>query len=108
MILAKILLKELFYRIDFAMNGEMALNIMNSTAYDILIIDLDMPVLNGYQLIKHVRSNEAHKDIPIIVLSARAMNREKEKALRLGANSFITKPYKKETLLKQIHVLISR
>lgn len=107
MILAKILLKELYFNIDFAINGEIALKMINEDKYDLLITDLDMPILNGYQLIKHVKNSKKNKDIPILVLSGKAMRNEKERVLKLGAKAFIAKPYKKEDLLKQIKAIVS-
>lgn len=102
MILAKMLLAEESFIVDFAFNGEMALNILNKNKYDVLLVDIEMPTLDGYQFIEFVKRNEKTYDIPIIVLSGKAFKKDKEKALRLGAKTFITKPYNKKHLLKEI------
>jgi CheY-like chemotaxis protein len=59
---------------------------------DLILMDLRMPRLDGYEAIKKLRSNEAMENIPIIVLSAQATGNFREKALEAGANAFVPKP----------------
>jgi len=64
-------LKEANYQIGFATNGKQALDILNqSNNYDLVLLDIDMPILDGYETCKIIRSTEKLKDIPVIFLTA--------------------------------------
>ena len=72
--------------------------------FDIVLMDIQMPVMDGYTAIKHIRSSIS-KTIPIITMTAHAMVGEKEECLSIGANSYISKPFKESELLNTIAVL---
>jgi two-component system chemotaxis response regulator CheY len=61
--------------------------------FDLIITDLNMPNMDGFELIKTIRTNELYKNVPIIILSSLAGNSEIEKGLSTGANSYIVKPF---------------
>ncbi len=81
-------------------NGQEALDIFNSEPFDIVITDLQMPVMSGYEMVKRIR--EVDKDIPIIVTTAYAMAGDKEKALEIGATDYISKPIQSYLLLRSV------
>jgi len=58
-----------------------------------------MPIMDGYETIKHIRVMEGYKDIPIVAVSAKAMKKDKQKALDIGANDYITKPINLDKLV---------
>ena len=76
-----------------AINGKEALAVIDSIQPNIILCDLMMPVMNGFEFIEALKQNEQHQNIPVIFVSARAEVTEKEKALEAGAADFITKPF---------------
>ncbi len=95
-ILANKILKKIFPNsaILKAENGEIALKILDKNKVDIILLDIQMPVKNGYETAVEVRINEKTKEIPIIALTAGIMENEKQKCLAVGMNDYISKPYK--------------
>ena len=83
-----------------ASNGKEALNILeNNTNINIVLMDIMMPVMDGYEAITKIRENNDTKDIPIIAITAKAMTKDKEKSLNVGANDFLTKPLNLDSFL---------
>ena len=90
--------------IHFAENGEQALEILEQGVQTnqlpcIVVLDLNMPRLNGTETLRLIRANEQLKDISVVIYSTSINPLEKEKCMRLGANEYITKPlsYKEST-----------
>lgn len=86
--------------IDIADNGVMAIEQIGAKDYDIVLMDLQMPILNGYEATKKIRLDARFKDLPIIALSADAMTGTKEKVEEVGMNDYITKPIDKKKLFE--------
>lgn len=82
-----------------AENGADALEKMGKTSVDAIILDINMPVMNGLEFLKVVRGDSKYRNIPVIVLTTQEEEEMRTKALGLGANGFIAKPFQKETLL---------
>ncbi|MCC6548095.1 response regulator [Candidatus Sumerlaeota bacterium] len=76
--------------------------IMDAFDPDLLIMDVMMPKVNGYQLTEMLRKNAATKDLPIIILSAKASQGEIKHGYKLGATLYLTKPFEPERLLKNV------
>ncbi len=95
------------YKVLRALNGEEALDILNHNHTDIMILDLDMPILSGSSVIKKVRKNDNFLDLPIIVLSAITNKDVISDALKNGANEYILKPFSVETLILKTEMFIS-
>ncbi|NOZ46847.1 MAG: response regulator, partial [Chlorobi bacterium] len=93
--------------IDVADNGVIAIQKINDTHYDLIIMDVQMPEMNGYDTTNYIRTkyNNYKKNIPILGMSAHAMNKEKEKCLALGMNDYITKPFNPNVLFSKILIL---
>ncbi len=68
---------------------------------DLIIMDLKMPVMNGWEATKALRQTEWGKDLPVIALTAQAMERDEEKALSAGCNDYIAKPIMDYAILKK-------
>ena len=79
--------------IDEASSGFEALRLLPRTEYKVVITDINMPDINGLELIKFVRASERHRDVPIIIISTHSSKQDREKALELGANVFLPKPF---------------
>ncbi len=79
--------------IDEASSGFEALRLLPRTEYKVVITDINMPDINGLELIKVVRASERHRDVPIIIISTHSSKQDQEKALVLGASVFLPKPF---------------
>jgi uncharacterized protein (TIGR02266 family) len=88
-----------------AENGKQAWDIMKRQSFHLLVLDLYMPVMDGRQLIEHVRSDEKLKDIPIIVVSSGGRE-DRERALAAGADLFLAKPIKLKEMVETVEALI--
>jgi signal transduction histidine kinase/CheY-like chemotaxis protein len=95
------------YRVITADNGQVALDVLSSASdIQLIISDLMMPVMDGYQLLEALKSNDATRHIPTIMLTARAEARDRLKALRIGVDDYLTKPFDEEELLVRIENLL--
>ncbi len=75
---------------------------------DLIVADIQMPNLDGYEFIKNVRTSGFFKEIPMIMLSGIESSQEKVKCLKLGANDYMIKPFNPEELSIRIEILLSR
>ncbi len=98
------------YQVVTAENGQTALQKLTANSQqpmaDLILSDLMMPVMDGYQLLEKLKSNDATRHIPVIMLTARAELRDKLKALRIGVDDYMTKPFDEEELLVRIKNLL--
>ncbi|MPR36285.1 response regulator [Salmonirosea aquatica] len=96
------------YQVLFAENGEAALQQVTSggTSIDLIMSDLMMPVMDGYQLLENLKSSDATRHLPVIMLTARAEAADRLKALRIGVDDYLTKPFDEEELLVRIANLL--
>jgi len=94
------------YAVDVAGDGEEALFMGNTEDYDVVILDLGLPRMNGLELLKRWRS-EGNK-VPVLILTARDSWREKVDGLKAGADDYLTKPFHFEELLARLQALLRR
>lgn len=81
------------YHLQFALNGEEALKIMNQNQnIDLILLDIEMPIMNGYEVLKELKMNKDFRDIPVIFLTVKDEIEEETKGLELGAVDYIKKP----------------
>ncbi len=92
------------YDVDVAYNGEEALNKVKEDNYDVIVMDIMMPVMDGLTALKQMRSIGVNT--PIILLTAKAQVDDKVEGLDSGANDYLTKPFDKKELLARIRALI--
>jgi two-component system cell cycle response regulator DivK len=95
------------FEILIAENGETGCAVAIAEQPDIIIMDLDVPVVDGWEATRRLKSNPATKAIPIIALTAHAMSGSREKALAVGCDEFDTKPVDFEQLVKKVQLLAS-
>ena len=93
------------YRVDVAEDGEAALSELASHVPDVLLLDLVMPGVDGFEVLRQTR---AWSKMPIIVLSARGGERDKVRALDLGADDYLTKPFSMQELLARVRAVLRR
>jgi DNA-binding response OmpR family regulator len=103
-ILVKVLKKENFETFE-AVDGFEAIELLRGTQYDMVLLDIMMPKINGFNVIKHIRQ-ELHSSIRIVMLSALSDEVSVDKAMNLGADSYITKPINLPNMLKEIRSLL--
>lgn len=89
------------YNVITANNGQIALSLLNESRFDLVVSDIEMPVMNGYDFIKNVRSNKCYDMMPAIALTALDSDEEKEKAKRLGFGWFQSK-FNRESFLNTV------
>ncbi|NOZ46520.1 MAG: response regulator [Chlorobi bacterium] len=91
-------------KIDHAENGKIAIEKLNEYSYSLIIMDVQMPVMDGYKTTDYIRNkmHEPKSKIPILGMSAHALQKEKEKCLLLGMNDYITKPFDPDLLFEKI------
>jgi CheY-like chemotaxis protein len=93
--------------VEIAYNGQEALDILfSNNEFDLVIMDIMMPVMDGNTAIKHIRKHRIHRDIPIIALTAKTMTDDYRKSLEEGASEYLTKPINFERLLSVIKILL--
>ncbi|HZK18815.1 MAG TPA: two-component system response regulator [Clostridia bacterium] len=98
------------YRIRVATNGKTALKVAEMTLPDIILMDVMMPVMDGYEACRQLKNNDLLRDIPLIFVTAKSDERDEKKGLALGAADFITKPINPSILKARIqtHLTLKR
>ncbi|MDA8099098.1 MAG: response regulator [Nitrospiraceae bacterium] len=91
-----------------AANGFEALRLLPTKTFDLIITDINMPDINGLELIGFVRSNPSYKDIPLIIVSTEKTEEDKRRGLALGAFGYLVKPFKKEDLIALVSRAVKR
>jgi PAS domain S-box-containing protein len=104
----KHLLESHHYKVTVAQNGKQALDRLTKHKPSLVITDIVMPEINGYELCKKIKSNKNTEDIPVILLTILADPEEIIEGLSCGADSFITKPYNEKYLLSHIERILSK
>lgn len=92
----------------FAENGIEAIEILNSNKVDIVLMDIMMPEMDGYEAMVKIRQSDQLKDLPIIALTAKAMKNDREKCITAGATDYISKPVDMDQLLSLIKVWVQK
>ena len=90
-----------------AKDGVDATNQLQEMVPDLMLLDIEMPRMDGFELATYIRNDEKLKDLPIIMITSRTGSKHKEKALEIGVNQYLGKPYQEEELMKNIQQLIS-
>jgi len=94
------------YRCISASNGREALNILDHEQVDLILTDLSMPVLDGYRTTQLIRARPALANLPIVAVTAYALNDETEAAMQIGCTEYLTKPFKPKQLLEVVDRLL--
>lgn len=81
-----------------AANGFEALRVLPRRRYDLIVTDINMPDINGLELIRFVRASELHRETPIVIISTDGAERDRERAMQLGADEYVVKPFTADEL----------
>ncbi|MDF2532657.1 MAG: hypothetical protein K0Q65_2238, partial [Clostridia bacterium] len=91
-----------------AENGEAALKLLEQQKVDLVLIDIMMPVMDGYKVIETIRSSKTYGNIPIIAVTAKSLKDDREKCITAGANDYLSKPVEYDTLVRLVKAWISK
>jgi len=87
-------------------DGVDALRRLAGTKYDLIITDINMPILDGLKLVKRLRADEAYMNVPIIIITTEGAAEDRQRALALGANAYITKPIQAPQVIKLVREIL--
>ena len=87
-------------------DGVDALKKLSQQHFDVLITDINMPMMDGLKLVSMVRKDEVHKNIPIIIITTEGAQEDRQRALSLGANAYITKPIQAPQVISKVKELL--
>jgi chemosensory pili system protein ChpA (sensor histidine kinase/response regulator) len=96
------------YKVHTAVDGEEGLRLASAQDYRLIITDLEMPKVNGYEVIQGLRSRAQTQQTPIIVMTTRAGDKHRQLALNIGASSYIAKPVEERALIQEVERLIGK
>ncbi len=107
-LVAQEILQAAGFTVDIANHGQEALDMLEQNTYDAILMDIQMPVMDGYAATLKIREQEKYASLPIIAMSAHAMKGDREISLSHGMNDHITKPIDPDLLYKTLHYWISK
>lgn len=93
-------------KVTEADDGVDGLRKLASGRFDIILTDINMPIMDGLKLVKRVRTDPVHKDVPIIIITTEGAQEDKRRALELGANAYITKPIQAPQVIAKVKELL--
>ena len=100
------MLKQHGWTVQMARDGVEALEMISYETPAAVLLDIEMPRMDGYELISTIRAQEQYRTLPLVVLTSRAAAKHQQRAMSLGASSYVVKPYQDEELLNTINSLI--
>lgn len=89
-----------------ATDGVDALKKLSSEPVDLILADINMPVMDGLKLVSLVRNNPSYKDIPIIIITTEGAKEDKDRAMAIGANAYLAKPIQTQELIRMVNTFI--
>jgi two-component system chemotaxis response regulator CheY len=93
-------------RVTEADDGIDGMRKLASARFDLIITDINMPIMDGLKLVKRVRSDPTHRDTPIIIITTEGSHEDRQRALSLGANAYITKPIQAPQVIAKVKELL--
>jgi chemosensory pili system protein ChpA (sensor histidine kinase/response regulator) len=96
------------FRVESAKDGVDALEKMNDLIPDLVLLDVEMPRMDGFELARVMRADERLRAVPIIMITSRTADKHRNRALELGVNEYLGKPYQEEQLLDSIAEQLGR
>lgn len=100
------LMKQAEFSVRTATDGEEALQAIREAPPDLILLDVNIPKLNGYQVCEAVRANPEWKDVRIVMLTAKGRDIEREKGLAVGADDYVTKPFATQAVVAKVREIL--
>jgi two-component system chemotaxis response regulator CheY len=94
------------YTVTQAESGFEALKCLPRARFELIITDVNMPDINGLELVRFIRDSETHKTTPLIIISTDGREADRDRGMKLGANAYLTKPFSPEKLLEIVRSLV--
>jgi chemosensory pili system protein ChpA (sensor histidine kinase/response regulator) len=95
-------------RVITARDGLDAIATLQDAEPDIILLDIEMPRMDGYQFAKHVRNDSRLANVPIIMITSRSGEKHRARAIEIGVNDYLSKPYQESQLIKAVEALLGR
>jgi two-component system chemotaxis response regulator CheY len=103
------LLKEIGYNnAEEAEDGAVALNMLKNTKFDFVVSDINMPNMNGFELLGHIKNDDSLKHLPVLMVTAEARKEDIVRAAQDGAAGYIVKPFTKATLEEKVQKIMQK
>jgi len=100
--MVKAVLEQIGFDVSTAQDGKRAIKILGNKRMDVIITDINMPNMNGYEFIKEIRSNASYKAVPILILTTESTADAKAEGKAAGASGWIVKPFNPEILINAV------
>jgi CheY-like chemotaxis protein len=94
------------FEVVFAVNGQQGVDLAQSEKPDIILMDMSLPIMDGWEATRRVKANDETRGVPVIGLTAHAMNGDREKAIEAGCDDYDTKPVEFDRLIGKIERLL--
>lgn len=101
------LLKREGYEVDSVSDGAEVIKSLHLTGPDLLILDIMLPSTNGFDILSQIRATPSLADLPILALTAKGQEADRQRMINLGANRFMTKPFSNKELVESVAVLLA-
>src|SRR3990172_10556474 len=105
--LVRMILEDAGYQVAASTDGKEALVKLQTTNFDLVLLDIMMPFLSGWEVLKQLRENELTKDVPVALLTARASPRDDNQQHPTNYCDYITKPFEPEDLLRRVRQILA-
>jgi CheY-like chemotaxis protein len=96
------------YEVSIAVDGQQGVEMAQTAAPDLILMDMSLPVLDGWEATRQLKNSSATQHIPVIALTAHAMSGDRERALEAGCDDYDTKPIELARLLEKIETMLNR
>jgi CheY-like chemotaxis protein len=94
------------FQVVFAMDGQQGINLARSERPDVILMDMSLPIIDGWEATRRLKADDATREVPVIGLTAHAMSGDREKAMEAGCDDYDTKPVELERLIGKIERLL--
>ncbi|MGG7567023.1 response regulator transcription factor [Rhodovulum sp. DZ06] len=95
------------FDVQSAPDGEAAFTLVSTIRPDVMILDVMLPRMNGFEVLRRVRADPLLKGLPVIMLTAKGQNQDRQRADEIGADAFITKPFSNRDVIDQVRALVA-
>ena len=106
--LVDLILKSEGHQVIMVQDGFQGLAVAQNTTLDLILLDLMLPGIDGFEVLRQLRADPKTADVKVVVVSAKSQPADKEKAAELGTDAYLTKPYRKVELLEVVRSLLSK